>query len=43
MTSDDAGMGVLVLSVFAAFMFPAAAKWILLGLVVFGLWGHLKK
>jgi len=41
MTSEEVGrelgMGILILAVFAGFIFPQAAKWILLVTVVLGL------
>lgn len=41
MTSEELGrqlgLGILILAVFAGFVFPGAAKWILLTTVVLGL------
>lgn len=33
----ELGMGILILAVFAGFVFPQAAKWILLATVLLGL------
>ena len=38
LTQEDAGVVILVLSVIVGFVFPNTARWILLVLVLFGLW-----
>lgn len=42
-TENELGMAVLVLCGFFGMLYPSAARWILLGLVVIGIWSFVRQ